>query len=167
MNQRHHRNEETGRNIDLTAIIRFCILALLYSAIIYGMKYIVLTAIKMSPTGQVGNNTLTLYEVHNTGAAFSLFQGQPEMLIMASFLTVAAIVFGVIMLSGRLTQPNLSALAFLSSGIFMNMLERIQHGYVIDYIHCNFLNGFPVFNIADIMIVFGALGLILSLLSRK
>ena len=49
----------------------------------------------------------------------------------------------------------------------MNMIERINQGYVIDYIHCDFLQDFPVFNVPDIMIVVGAIGLMLSLLTKR
>ena len=68
--------------------------------------------------------------------------------------------------SSRLTYTALSAMALLTAGITMNMIDRIHHGYVIDYIHCNFMPNFPVFNTADIMIVFGALGLVIALFSR-
>ena len=107
-----------------------------------------------------------MYEVHNTGAAFNLFAGHSEMIITASFLAVAAMAFIIIMFSSRITHTAVSAMALLSAGITMNMIDRINHGYVIDYIHCNFMPSFPVFNTADIMIVFGALGLILALFSR-
>ncbi len=162
--RRSKRREEL---FDIFAVIRYVALTILFSVIIYGMKLIVLTATNASPSGQVGNGMLTLYEVHNTGAAFSLFQNQPEMIIIASFLTVAVLAFIVIIMSVRLTQSAISSISLLSAGIIMNMSERLSQGYVIDYVHCNFLNNFPVFNTADIMIVCGALGLILTVIARK
>ena len=162
--RRSKRREEL---FDIFAVIRYVALTILFSVIIYGMKLIVLTATNASPSGQVGNGMLTLYEVHNTGAAFSLFQNQPEMIIIAAFLTVAVLAFIVIIMSVRLTQSAISSISLLSAGIIMNMSERLSQGYVIDYVHCNFLNNFPVFNTADIMIVCGALGLILTVIARK
>ena len=162
--RRSKRREEL---FDIFAVIRYVALTILFSVIIYGMKLIVLTATNASPSGQVGNGMLTLYEVHNTGAAFSLFQNQPEMIIIASFLTVAVLAFIVIIMSVRLTQSAISSISLLSAGIIMNMSERLSQGYVIDYVHCNFLNNFSVFNTADIMIVCGALGLILTVIARK
>ena len=49
----------------------------------------------------------------------------------------------------------------------MNMVARINDGYVIDYISINSMPNFPVFNTADIMIVFGAIGLIMALFSKN
>lgn len=152
--------------IDMFTIMKYCALFTVFALVIFGVNKIVLTAIDMSPTQQVGNGMLTLYEVHNTGAAFNLFAGHSEMIITASFLAVAAMAFIIIMFSSKITHTAVSAMALLSAGITMNMIDRINHGYVIDYIHCNFMQSFPVFNTADIMIVFGALGLILALFSR-
>ena len=55
----------------------------------------------------------------------------------------------------------------LCAGITMNMIERINLGYVIDYIYCEFAPSIPMFNVPDIYIVVGAIGLILSVLTRK
>lgn len=159
-------NREYRPIIDMFTIMKYCALFVVFALVIFGVNKIVLTAIGMSPTQQVGNGMLTLYEVHNTGAAFNLFAGHSEMIITASFLAVAAMAFIIIMFSSRITHTAMSAMALLSAGITMNMIDRINHGYVIDYIHCNFMPSFPVFNTADIMIVFGALGLILALFSR-
>lgn len=152
---------------DFLTILRYAALTILFSVIIYGMRLIVLAATAASPTNQVGNGILTLYEVHNTGAAFSLFQNYSEMIIMSSFLAVIVLVLLAVVLSAKLTQAALSAMSLLTSGIIMNMVERLTQGYVIDYIHFEFWPSFPVFNTADIMIVFGALGLIWSIVTKR
>lgn len=164
MSRRRHREERPI--IDFFAIIKYIALSIVFALITFGVNKIVMTAIDMSPTNQVGNGMLTLYEVHNTGAAFNLFAGQSEMIITASFFAVALMAFVVLIFSSKLTYTAISSMALLTAGITMNMVERIQHGYVIDYIHCNFMPNFPVFNTADIMIVFGALGLVIALFSR-
>lgn len=164
--QRQQRNNQKPL-FDMFTIVKYFALWILFALVAYGVKVVVMTALDASPTKQVGNGMLSLYEVHNTGAAFNLFSNQPEMIITASFFAVAVITFIVLIASGKLTQSSISAMAFLSAGITMNMMERINQGYVIDYIHCDFLSNFPVFNVPDIMIVVGALGLILSVLTRK
>ena len=164
MSRRRYRDDRPI--IDFSSIVKYLVLSIVFALITFGVNKIVMTAIDMSPTNQVGNGMLTLYEVHNTGAAFNLFAGQSEMIITASFFAVALMAFIVLVFSARLSYTALSAMALLTAGITMNMMERIQHGYVIDYIHCNFMPNFPVFNTADIMIVFGALGLVIALFSR-
>lgn len=152
--------------IDLFTIVKYVALYIVFALVVFGVDKIVMTAIGMSPTNQVGNGYITMYEVHNTGAAFNLFSGQPEMIITASFFAIAIMAFIVLIFSARLTQTAISGMALLSAGITMNMLSRIHNGYVIDYINCSFLPNFPIFNTADILIVFGALGLVLALFSR-
>ena len=153
--------------IDFYNIIKFICLWIVFALIAYGVKTVVMSAIHISPTGQVGNGMLTLYEVHNTGAAFNLFAGQPEAIISASMLTVLIIAFIIFFASTKINQTAISALAFLNAGITMNMLDRIKDGYVTDYIHCEFLQNFPVFNVPDIMIVVGTISLILAILTKK
>ncbi len=164
-NQRNQKNKESF--IDFFMIVKYFALYILLALICFGMKSIVMAALMASPTKQAGNGILTLYEIHNTGAAFNLFAGQQEMIITASFLVVAILTFVVLIASGKLTQTAVSAMAALSAGITMNMLERINQGYVIDYIRCEFMPDFPMFNVPDIMIVIGAIALILSLLTRR
>ncbi len=154
--------DERKPKICFAVIVKYIIMSIVFSFIIYGVDVTVLGAIDKSPIAQVGNSYITLYEVHNTGAAFNLFAGQQDAIIVASFLAVAALAFSVLVFSTRLTQSAISAISFLSAGITMNMLSRIEFGFVIDYVSINNSN-FPVFNTADIMIVVGAIGLILSL----
>ena len=159
--------KESRPLVDFGVIIKYIALYIVFALVVFGVDSVVLNAISMSPTQQVGNQHLTLFEVHNTGAAFNLFAGQPEAIIVASFLAVAALVFCILVFSSKLTQTAVSAMALLSAGITMNMASRINLGYVIDYININSMPNFPVFNTADIMIVFGAMGLIMALFSKN
>ncbi len=163
--QKYIKNKESF--IDIFMIVKYFVLYILFALICFGMKSVVMTALAASPTKQAGNGILTLYEIHNTGAAFNLFAGQQEMIITASILVIAVLTLIVLIASGKLTQTTVSAMAALSAGITMNMYERITQGYVIDYIRCEFLPDFPMFNVPDIMIVVGAVCLILSLFTRR
>ncbi len=166
-NYRRQRDERREPIIDIYNIFKYAVISIILALIAFGVKKLVLMALSMSPTGQVGNGMLTLYEVHNTGAAFNLFAGQPEMLITTSFFAVAIIAFVLIITSAKQSGTAVSAMAALSAGIVMNMLDRISNGYVIDYIHCNFAPNLPVFNVPDIYIVVGAVCLVLSVLTRR
>ncbi len=159
------KNKKSAMNIAL--IIKYFILWAVFALISYGMKILVLTAFEASPTGKVGNGFLTLYEIHNTGAAFNLFADQQEMIIGASFIAIVVLTFFAAFASGKLNQASISAMSALSAGITMNMYERVNQGYVIDYIHCVFIQNFPMFNVSDVFIVVGAICLIFSLFSKK
>ncbi|MFC1595785.1 signal peptidase II [Candidatus Margulisiibacteriota bacterium] len=56
------------------------------------------------------------------------------------------------------------SLLFLLAGASGNLIDRIWHGYVIDFMAFTF---FPAFNLADVMINLGAFGLILWWLKNK
>jgi len=47
------------------------------------------------------------------------------------------------------------ALATLVAGAAGNLIDRAIHGYVVDFIH---LHHWPIFNVADICITLGAVG---------
>ena len=165
--QSRREREEKKSLIDIYNIFKFIVIWVVLALAAFGVKKIVMMALAMSPTAKVGNGMLTLYEVHNTGAAFNLFAGQQEMIITASFFAVAIIAFTMIMTSTKQSGTAISAMAALCAGITMNMLERINFGYVIDYISCEFAPNVPMFNVPDIYIVVGSVCLILSVLTRK
>ena len=55
------------------------------------------------------------------------------------------------------------ALALIVGGAFGNVIDRIAHGYVIDFIHAHWGSSyFPAFNIADSAITIGAALMILD-----
>ena len=99
--QAKREREERKPLIDMYNIFKFVVIWVILSAAAFGVKKVVMMALSMSPTGKVGNGMLTLYEVHNTGAAFNLFAGQQEMIITASFFAVAIIAFIMIMTSNK------------------------------------------------------------------
>lgn len=149
-----------------SVVVKFIFLNLLYGGIAFWVKNIILSSISESPSQKLGNELISLYEVHNTGAAFNLFQNQPDMIIAASFFAVIVLVFIVLAFSSKISSSLLSSIAFLSSGIILNLIDRTTLGYVVDYIQLG-IPGFPIFNIADIMIVAGALGVLSAVLSKK
>ena len=165
--QSRRQRQEKAPLIDIYNIFKFVVIWIILSLAAFGVKKIVMMALSASPTAKVGNGILTLYEVHNSGAAFNLFAGQQEMIITASFFAVAIISFIMIMTSSKQSGTAVSAMSALCAGITMNMIERINLGYVIDYISCEFAPNIPMFNVPDIFIVVGAISLILSVLTRK
>lgn len=145
----------------------YLLLWFLFAMASYALKKIVLYALSKSPTGATtGNGIMTLFEVHNSGAAFNLFDGQIGLLIAASIIAIVIITVSALIMNKKVSSSLMSAFALLSSGISVNLAERIIYGYVIDYIRLDFIPDFPMFNMSDILIVCGAIGLIISLLTR-
>ncbi len=104
-----------------------------------------------------------LVRAHNTGAAFSLFADQPGWQ-QGFFITVASIASAVIIYLLRQEKgSNLSklALSLILGGALGNLIDRISHGYVVDFLSFH-INSYywPAFNIADSAITLGAVLLI-------
>lgn len=110
-----------------------------------------------------------IVRVHNSGAAFSfLASGSGWQRWFFVGIAVAAVVFILFMLRSHAGQRLFSfALACILGGAIGNVIDRLLHGYVIDFLDFH-LRGwhFPAFNIADSAITIGAACLILDELLR-
>ncbi len=59
------------------------------------------------------------------------------------------------------------ALGFIIGGAFGNLIDRLLHGKVIDFIYIELINS-PVFNVADIAVTIGmCMGVFLVIFTRK
>ena len=96
--------------------------------------------------------------IHNQGAAFGIMPGKSWL-----FLSLAVImIIGVIIYIMRypVTLAVKYSLGLLIGGAIGNFWDRLQLGYVIDFID---LHWWPVFNVADMAIVVGGLLLAFTL----
>ena len=107
--------------------------------------------------------------VHNSGAAFSFLAdasgGQRWFFTVLGF---AASGFIIWMLKSHSGQRLFSfALACILGGAIGNVIDRLMHGYVVDFLDFHWRGmHFPAFNIADSAISIGAACLILDELLR-
>jgi signal peptidase II len=110
-----------------------------------------------------------LVRVHNSGAAFSFLAGASGW--QRWFFTaigVAATVFIVYLLRAHPGQRLFCfALACILGGAVGNVIDRLLHGYVVDFLDFHWGGWhFPAFNLADSAITLGAICLILDELLR-
>jgi len=105
-----------------------------------------------------------LVHVGNTGAAWSMFAGKSTFLALLAFVTLGAIYFWRRELGLRQTMVQVS-FGLLCGGIVGNLVDRMLHGHVIDFLDFHFGDYiYPTFNIADSGICVGvALYLVQSL----
>jgi len=104
--------------------------------------------------------------LHNTGAAFSLLAGASgwqRWFFIGLALTVSAVLMVWIWRTPRGEKLLPLALSLILGGALGNVIDRIVHGYVVDFIHAHWGAAyFPAFNIADSAITIGAGLLILD-----
>ena len=107
---------------------------------------------------------LALQLTHNTGAAFSLFSGHPEVLGVVS-LVVAVAVGLWIQKEGPMPAARTLAVGLLLGGAIGNGIDRWRLGYVVDFLALVPVS-FPVFNLADVAINLAVLCFAIDLLGR-
>lgn len=126
-------------------------------------KWIVVNQISYGKSISILPNFFKLTYVKNTGAAWSLFMGNQVLLIT---MTLTVLIFFFFYLYKKETINKVDVLIYggLLGGIFGNLLDRIRLNYVIDFLDFTIFHyNFPVFNVADIFIVFAGIILIIKI----
>ncbi|SDR65414.1 signal peptidase II [Opitutus sp. GAS368] len=100
-------------------------------------------------------NFFYLVHVGNTGAAWSMFAGASLWLALLAAGTLVAIFFWRRPLGLRSPSAQ-AAFGLLCGGIVGNLVDRIVHHHVIDFLDFHFGSYiYPTFNVADIGICLG------------
>ena len=112
---------------------------------------------------QVIQNFFSITWVENTGAAFSIFSSNTLFLILVGILSLN-LIYWFLIKDKKLSKFEYITYGVLIGGIIGNLVDRVVHGYVIDYLDFNIFGyNFPVFNFADICIVVSIVLIIISI----
>ncbi len=128
--------------------------------VIHGMQLWRLLAIDVLPP------VLNFRYGENRGINFGLLEGDSNLtrwlLIGFSLLVVIAIWLWVQRSHGASTRMQICA-GLLIGGALGNVVDRLLYGYVLDFLNmsCCGINNPFVFNLADVFIFTGAIGLVL------
>ncbi|MEG0391762.1 MAG: signal peptidase II [Anaerovoracaceae bacterium] len=116
------------------------------------VKHFVVTNMNLNESIAIIDGFFNLTYIRNTGAAFSIFEGQQLLLIAVP---------GIVMLAGLIylgrhgkNRPKLLlfSIALIIGGGIGNLYDRIAAGYVVDFLD---FGRFPIFNLADIFVCVG------------
>lgn len=101
----------------------------------------------------------------NKGVAFSLGNGHVPVFIIVNLLIIGGLSFYYEKHKNEF-KGILNKIFFTMAiaGGISNLLDRIFRGYVIDFIDTSDLFNFAIFNVADIFIVVGIIGLALCMI---
>lgn len=120
------------------------------------VKYYVVTHLALYESAPLLPGLVELYYIRNTGGGFSILSGHTWLLT----LLTAAVMAAVAVLLVRRTFPHPLAMwtltAILGGGLG-NLIDRVRLGYVVDMFNFQFMR-YPVFNVADILVVCGTIG---------
>ena len=114
------------------------------------------------PLGDSWPSTGFLRIVHgtNTGSAFGLFAGFTNLLILASILGIAAVLYYFYRQGNNAIALRIS-LGLIVGGALGNLFDRVVFGKVVDFIRVGW---WPSFNIADSAISVGMFLLIFTMI---
>jgi len=128
-------------------------------------KYWMLEIYRIADRGRVQiTSFFDLVMAWNKGVSYGLFAQHSTtgriVLIALSLVAVAAL---VIWMANSLTRLAALSIGLIVGGALGNLTDRILHGAVADFFHFHYA-GFSwyIFNIADVAIVAGVIGLILE-----
>lgn len=123
----------------------------------------------LEPVGKVPiiKDVLNFTYVTNDGAAFGMLSDNRYVFMVASVLIIALLSFVVYKFHGQSKLFDVCMGLILGGGVG-NMIDRIVHGYVVDFIDfCAFDFWTWVFNIADSAVVIGCILAIICLVLEQ
>ena len=117
--------------------------------------------ISLDATQNVITGALSLTNLQNNGAAWSILEGKQWFFICITIVVLVAMGYFLWTYhrNWRLSWP----LAIIIAGTIGNFIDRIRLGYVVDMFQLDFIN-FPIFNIADTCLTVGVILLIIAIL---
>ena len=119
------------------------------------------------PLGEVRSlipSVLSLTNLRNDGAAWSILAGNQTLFILITIL--ALLVLGYLLITQRNYVWYRWGLSLMISGTLGNFIDRIRLKYVVDMFQVEWFN-FTIFNIADSCLTIGVFILIIAIIRDK
>lgn len=134
----------------------YLLLTLVLVALDQIVKYLVSANIPLGNSVPLLPYIMDLTYVRNSGAAFSILEGQTWLLTLCS-LVMSAVLAAAVWKKFFAHPLGRTALTLVLSGAIGNLIDRVWRGFVVDMFHTLFIH-FAVFNVADICVVAGGIG---------
>ncbi len=115
-------------------------------------KKLAVTHLKEQPPFVLWDGVLELHYLENRGAAFGILQNQKVFFLAGAFCVLGFVFYCLVKLPATKRYGLLHPLgAMLAAGGLGNMVDRIAHEYVVDFIYFKLID-YPIFNVADIYV---------------
>ena len=131
----------------------YYILAAIIVAVDQFTKFLTVQNIDLYEIVEVIPNVLSWMYIRNTGAAWSILEGQMWFFYLITIIVVGAVIY-YLQKFGKNSRLFSIALALILAGSIGNFIDRIRFEYVIDMVRLEFIN-FPIFNVADMSLSIG------------
>jgi signal peptidase II len=132
-------------------------------------KWLVRQSLDLHEYREIVSGLISLSHVRNRGAAFGILSDadlpyQSGLFVALSLIALGAIVLYARQLPETARMPQ-TALALILGGAVGNLIDRVTHGFVVDFVHVYWKQySWPDFNVADSAISIGVCLLLLDML---
>jgi signal peptidase II len=111
---------------------------------------------------EIIKNFFYITNVKNTGGAWGMFSGNVSSLALISAIVVLILIY-FLKEERKLNKISITYYGIMFAGIIGNLIDRLFLGYVTDFFNFYIFGyDYPVFNIADILIVLGIILMIVD-----
>lgn len=122
-------------------------------------KYLTIQNIGLHEVVEIIPNVLSFTYIQNTGAAWSILEGQMWFFYIITTFVIAFLLY-YLYTEGRGDKILGIILSVILAGTIGNFIDRIIFQYVVDMIKVEFIN-FPIFNVADMLLTVGVAALMI------
>ncbi len=118
-------------------------------------KYYIISNFNIGDSCGFLNGFIDIIYINNKGGAWGIFEGKTwTLLSITAFLMIVCLV--VLIKYGKKSKLFFWSVNLILFGGLGNMIDRIfRDGNVVDFLHFEFFPQFPIFNIADCVVVCG------------
>lgn len=121
-----------------------------------GVKAYVVSRLALYESAPLLPGVVELYYIRNTGGGFSILTDHTWLLTAVTAVLMAGIAALLVKKVFRHPLAMWTLTAILGGGLG-NLIDRVRLGYVVDMFNLQFMS-YPVFNVADILVVCGTIG---------
>lgn len=124
-------------------------------------KYFISRYLVLGSSIIIVKNFINITYVRNTGAAWSILSNNTLLVSIISGIIICLICLYIYRNKPKYKLEKV-AYSFIVAGALGNFIDRIVHGYVVDFIDVMiFKYDYPIFNLADVFIVLGVIMLVI------
>lgn len=126
-------------------------------------KWLITRNLVLYETIDVLPGIVWITRIHNSGIAFGLFPGVPDVFMVITLISIFIILYFYLTMEPRTFLLTVGC-AMILGGAVGNLIDRYRFAYVVDFIKIGL---WPAFNVADSSVSIGVGLLVLNFLLEK